>query len=242
MSLRLVAAVLAAVKRQLPEIIRAESERATVGITRGEPGPQGPKGDTGPAGQIGQPGPQGPQGERGEKGERGLRGFKGQRGREGLAGAAGPKGPRGEQGPTGPQGPQGERGEKGEQGEKGDKPRHKWIGTKLQFENPDGTWGKAIDLQGAKGDPGGGTAWLAILAQSDAAGATENVKYSRRIDVISDTVMYKGEATPGTANSAASWRISRITTNAEGDVTEEWAGGTAEFTQVWDNRLSLSYS
>lgn len=239
MRLRLAAAVLAAVKRQLPDIARAEAERVTVGITQGAPGPEGPQGPAGATGPQGPAGPQGQPGPTGPRGERGLRGYKGARGRDGQPGPAGPAGATGERGP---QGPQGEPGPPGPPGEKGDMPRHKWTGTKLQFEKPDGTWGKAVDLQGPKGDPGGGSAWLAILAQSDAAGASENVKYSRRIDVISDTVMYKGEATPGTANSAAGWRISRITTNAEGDVTEEWAAGSAEFTQVWDDRLSLSYS
>lgn len=33
-------------------------------------------------------------------------------------------------------------------------PKHQWIGTALQFENPDGTWGAAIDLKGDKGDQG----------------------------------------------------------------------------------------
>jgi hypothetical protein len=32
---------------------------------------------------------------------------------------------------------------------KGDKPAHQWIGTALQIENPDGTWGEAVDLSGA---------------------------------------------------------------------------------------------
>ena len=43
-------------------------------------------------------------------------------------------------------GPQGEKGERGEKGEKGDKIKHRWIGTTLQFENPDGTWGEAVQL------------------------------------------------------------------------------------------------
>jgi len=35
-------------------------------------------------------------------------------------------------------------------GPKGDKPAHQWTGTKLQFENPDGTtWGPAVDINNA---------------------------------------------------------------------------------------------
>jgi len=54
-------------------------------------------------------------------------------------------------------------------------------------------------------------------------------------------VVYKGEATPGTATSAALWRISKTTVNAEGDSVKLWAGGAADFNQVWDNRLTLTY-
>jgi hypothetical protein len=35
---------------------------------------------------------------------------------------------------------------------KGDKPAHRWIGTALQIENPDGTWGEPVDLKGQPGD------------------------------------------------------------------------------------------
>ena len=33
-------------------------------------------------------------------------------------------------------------------------PAHRWKGTQLQFERPDGQWGEAVDLQGDKGPPG----------------------------------------------------------------------------------------
>ena len=68
--------------------------------------------------------------------------------------------------------------------------------------------------------------------------------YAKRVDFTNnDTVIYRGEASPGAVDSAAVWRIRRITfTGAEGDVTEEWADGAATFTQVWDDRLSLVYS
>lgn len=29
-------------------------------------------------------------------------------------------------------------------------PDHRWIGTKLQFRDPDGNWGKAVDLKGPR--------------------------------------------------------------------------------------------
>jgi hypothetical protein len=49
--------------------------------------------------------------------------------------------------PTGLQGPP---------GPKGDSPAHEWNSTSLRFENPDGTWGGYVDLQGpigGRGDP-----------------------------------------------------------------------------------------
>ena len=36
----------------------------------------------------------------------------------------------------------------------GAKPSHAWDGTKLQFENPDGSMGNKVDLKGLKGDTG----------------------------------------------------------------------------------------
>ncbi|HZK42158.1 MAG TPA: hypothetical protein VFD14_04210 [Clostridia bacterium] len=57
-------------------------------------------------------------------------------------------GPQGEQGE---QGPQGEIGPQGPIGLKGDKPAHSWSGTSLTFENPDGTPGTPVDLEGPIG-------------------------------------------------------------------------------------------
>jgi len=50
---------------------------------------------------------------------------------------------------------------------------------------------------------------------------------------------YYCEAVPGTASSAASWRISRMT-NATGVI--QWADGDAGFDNVADNRASLTYA
>ena len=36
-------------------------------------------------------------------------------------------------------------------GEDGETPQHRWVGTKLQFKNPDGSWGKLVDLKGPRG-------------------------------------------------------------------------------------------
>jgi len=62
---------------------------------------------------------------------------------------------------------------------------------------------------------------------------------SSRIDEGA-TYMYLGYAQPGTAESAAEWRISRFTlANVSG---MQWADGDTLFNNVWSDRVSLVYS
>ncbi len=63
-------------------------------------------------------------------------------------------------------------------------------------------------------------------------------KFSLRLATVGD-IDYVGEAAIGTATSAASWRIKKVDTTSGIAIT--WAG-TGIFDQVWDNRVSLSYS
>lgn len=65
--------------------------------------------------------------------------------------------------------------------------------------------------------------------------------YSKRIDFVSDNLLYKGEAPVGSPESGAYWRIRKIVIGEDNDVTETWAAGTAEFNQIWANRASLTY-
>lgn len=61
------------------------------------------------------------------------------------------------------------------------------------------------------------------------------------IDVASGTVTYFGFAAPSTATSAAGWRILKQTVS--GSITSIlYAGGSLEYSFVWDNRASYSYS
>ena len=65
--------------------------------------------------------------------------------------------------------------------------------------------------------------------------------FTNIIDVASATIEYYGAAVPGTATSAALWRIQRK--SVSGNVTTyAWAGGAATYVNVWDNRASFSYS
>ena len=54
---------------------------------------------------------------------------------------------------------------------------------------------------------------------------------------------YIGEASPNTGKGEAKWRIKKLTYDINQNATDiQWAGGTSEDNQVWDNRASLSYS
>lgn len=61
------------------------------------------------------------------------------------------------------------------------------------------------------------------------------------IDEASDTVTYIGKAQIGTATSEAKWQIKKIYSSGT-DTSITWADGTDEFSKVWDNRSSYSYS
>ncbi|PKO27968.1 MAG: hypothetical protein CVU32_01800 [Betaproteobacteria bacterium HGW-Betaproteobacteria-5] len=193
-----------------------------------------------------------------------------------MEGPAGKDGADGAHGKAGERGPKGEPGEQGPQGERGPMPDHKWDGTKLTFQKPDGKWGKAVDLKGKPGTDGGtviirsggsssgigtllpGTSddptgivvfqagnavnmpWPAFI--SSIAGAIDmGVESARRTDFVGDTIIYRGEAAPGSLESNPVWKIKRIEFAPDGDVTEKWAGGTAAFDKVWNDRTTLEY-
>lgn len=117
-----------------------------------------------PTGANGLPGPRGPQGDKGEKGNDGIDGLRGGDGSPGLPGDKGERGDRGEKGEEGLPGVSGSPGTRGVQGETGPIPKHKWRGTVLSFEEPDGEFGKAVDLRGRDGTSGGGAGGGSIIA------------------------------------------------------------------------------
>lgn len=85
---------------------------------------------------------------------------------------------------------------------------------------------------------------LVGIAGPQGASGDDLIKYTKRVDFNTDqTLLYKGEANPGSAESEAVWRISYITiATADSDVVEIWADGNANFDNIWDDRLTLSYS
>lgn len=67
--------------------------------------------------------------------------------------------------------------------------------------------------------------------------------YTTELDYVNGTnPIYVGKAAPGTATSTASWQISKITYDGNGNpLIIQWAASGA-FSSIWDNRASLSYS
>lgn len=61
-----------------------------------------------------------------------------------------------------------------------------------------------------------------------------------RIDDVSSSLSYIGEATVGSGESDPVWRILRIT--IEGTQTKvRYAGGVTSWNNSWDDRASLTY-
>lgn len=66
------------------------------------------------------------------------------------------------------------------------------------------------------------------------------VQYNKLIDV-SGNYTYIGEALPGTATSAATWRIKRVEQIGT-DYNILWSDGSSDFDKAWDDRLTYAYS
>lgn len=72
-------------------------------------------------------------------------------------------------------------------------------------------------------------------------GGSAEMSYATRVDQIDDTLMYKGEAVPGSLDADSAWRIAKLVFGVDGDVTITWAGGNSDFSYAWTDRLSLTY-
>ena len=64
---------------------------------------------------------------------------------------------------------------------------------------------------------------------------------TKRIDFVSESEFYKGEALPGTPETSPAWRISFTVIGSDDDVSEKWANGNSNFDKVWVDRLALTY-
>lgn len=83
---------------------------------------------------------------------------------------------------------------------------------------------------------------MGLMGPRGFPGVSEDEKvYSKRTDFITDELLYRGEAAPGSIESDPVWRIRKIAISLDGDVSEEWADGNANFDNVWADRLALFY-
>lgn len=85
---------------------------------------------------------------------------------------------------------------------------------------------------GIQGPPGAGGA-----TQQEIEGL-----YASKVDFITEDEFYRGEAEPGSSSSGAVWRIRYVVIASDGDIVTTWADGNSDFDNVWDDRLSLTYS
>lgn len=67
-----------------------------------------------------------------------------------------------------------------------------------------------------------------------------NQVYALRLDAVGESTTYVGEASPGTSESALSWRIKRLVETGP-DLVITWASGTSAFEFAWDDRLVVTY-
>ena len=251
-------------KRALPNVVNLDD-------FRGRRGRRGTRGETGDVGEQGPQGVEGPQGERGYEGMQGADGKQGEQGEQGERGKRGYKGIQGRAGES-IVGPPGMPGPKGDKGETGDAPDHEWQGKSLRFRKPNGQWGRLVDLLGPAGSRGGAGKGggakeqfgliqlngnnLEFLKQGamgpdysvdlSPIATGEELNAQRTDEEAGGDVIYVGEAAPGTADSASLWRIKRVTFTLDGDgdtdSVTEWADGDSTQNNIWDDRLTLSYS
>ena len=82
-----------------------------------------------------------------------------------------------------------------------------------------------------------------VLAQTIQLFTEEAKMYATRIDFTNGgTIIYRGEAAPGSLETDAVWRIRKITILSDNDVIVEFADGDENFDNIWTNHLTLNYS
>jgi len=154
----------------------------------------------------------------------------------GLISDTPPRGPRGEQGEAGPAGATGAPGTNGLNGA---------DGTSVFTGN--GAPGAGLGNDGdVYIDADNGDIYQKVTGSWSLQGSPGSMALTTRSDTIDPTVFpevtYRGDALPGTATSAAAWRVQRMTLQSDGDIAIVFADGNDNFDNIWDNRLSLSYS
>lgn len=77
-----------------------------------------------------------------------------------------------------------------------------------------------------------------IVSRDPDAGYTKAISY----DALNN-LEYLGIAVMGTAKSAGTWQIRKLIYDSNGNLTDmQWADGNDNYDNIWNNRVSLSYS
>jgi hypothetical protein len=99
-------------------------------------------------------------------------------------------------------------------------------------------------VQGGAGTVTALTQRIAIATDANAISGTVSTLpadlYTTRLDEATATITYVGVAAPGTATSAASWRIKRL--DSTSGLIVLYADANTNFDNIWDNRAALSYT
>lgn len=100
------------------------------------------------------------------------------------------------------------------------------------------------------GGGGGGTSWVTINTagtpvpielEADGSLPTVSPALATRIDDTTTlNITYIGKAVIGSATSAAVWQIAKLDTSS--GLIKTWADASSSFSQIWDNRVGLSYA
>jgi len=154
----------------------------------------------------------------------------------GLISDVPPRGPKGDDGDRGVSGGQGQSGINGTDGTDGN--QH-FVGNGA----PSNGLGNDGDIYT---DADNGDIYEKITGSWSLQGSPGSMSLTTRSDTIDPAVFpevtYRGDALPGTATSAASWRVQRLTIQSDTDTEVVFADGDDDFDNIWDNRLSLGYS
>lgn len=77
------------------------------------------------------------------------------------------------------------------------------------------------------------------VTNPDGTAINDEIDYATRLDDTADPILYIGKAPVGSSTSSAVWQIAKLDTSS--GLIKTWAG-SAGFSQVWDDRISLTYS
>lgn len=72
----------------------------------------------------------------------------------------------------------------------------------------------------------------------------EPAGYTIALDYDADNnLIYLGKAAKGTSKSSAGWSIANLVYDVNSNLIDiQWAGGNPRFDNIWDDRVSLTYS